>query len=275
MSRHKPSTSIAMKTSTVIRGLAAVGMLGLCQIGVAENRIESWRFDTETSPAAPDFTANTTANCQAIITPGEFTSGWVQNNPVFGGASGVWDLGSGGTITCQGLAGLIGGGGQERTFTVRVKQYNDGGIYGDPTRISVPGATVLSSNVTVVAAAYIGDWLVQETRWKVPAAVTSEALQIVGAQYGSLVDEVTVETAALVVTPPPAVLAIRRLGAGDNQIEISWPAAHGGMVLEANPNPSDSGGWAPVDAPVQTGNGNVFVVIAGNAAAQFYRLKQP
>ena len=67
----------------------------------------------------------------------------------------------------------------------------------------------------------------------------------------------------------------RQLGGGDKQIEISWPAAYGGMVLESNPDPNDSVGWAPVLANVQTNNGSAFVVIEGSATSRFYRLKQP
>lgn len=263
-----------MKTITVIQRLAVIGLFGLGQVAWADIKIESWRFDTGSSPALPELATNPSASCQALIAPGPFASGWVESSPVFGGARGVWDLGSTGTITCQGLSRLLGGSGQERVFTIRIKQYYDGGIYGESTVISVPGATVLSSNLSVAATAFIGDWLVQEVRWKVPAGVAAEALQIVGAPYGSLVDEVSVETSAMVVALPP-VLSIRQLGGGDKQIEISWPAAHGGMVLESNPDPNDSAGWAPVLANVQTNNESAFVVIEGSATSRFYRLKQP
>jgi hypothetical protein len=263
-----------MKTITAIQRLVVIGLFGLGSVTKAEIKIEAWRFDTGASSALPEVAPNPAASCQAVVVPGPFASGWVESSPVFGGARGVWDLGSTGTITCQGLSGLLGGSGQERVFTVRIKQYYDGGIYGESTGISVPGATVVSSNLSVVATAFIGDWLVQEVRWKVPAGVTSDALQIVGAPYGSLVDEVSVETSALAVTQPP-VLSIRQVSGGDKQIEISWPAAHGGMVLESNPNPHDSAGWAMVEAAVQTNNGTAFVVVEGSATSRFFRLKQP
>lgn len=251
--------------------------LGVLLSGVAANaaaKVETWHFNSSASPALPDLVTTPPASCQATIQPGDFASGWLDANPIFGSAQGVWDLGRLGTITCSGLGGLVGSAGQERACTVRVTQYNDGAIYNEISAVSVPGATLMSSSVTSGGAGALGDWVTQETHWRFPPTAAADVVQITSAYDGSLVDQVTVETAAVVALPPPQ-LSIRRVGAGGNQVEVSWPAEYSTMVLESNADASDPQGWVAVELPVETSAGVSSVTVAATGTAQFYRLKQP
>lgn len=234
-------------------------------------KVETWRFESDSSPATPEVVVNASGSCLATVTPGAFASGWVTSNPVFGSANGVWDLGRSGTVSCSGLTSLVGGAGSQRTVTVKVTQYRDGGIYYDPTEVAIAGGSIVSSNVTHSASGGFGDWVTQETSWQLPPNATTDTVQITGAYDGSLVDSVSLES-SLVALPPPQ-LSIR--SAGGNQVEVSWPAGYGGMVLESNATANDVGGWSPVGATVQTSGAVSFVTLEATNAAQFFRLKQP
>ena len=234
-------------------------------------KVEAWQFESDSSPAMPELVLNTAGSCLATVTPGEFASGYVTSNPVFGSASGVWDLGRSGTVSCSGLTGLIGGAGSQRTVTVKVIQYRDGGIYVDPTEVVIAGASMVSSNVTQTASGGFGDWVTQETHWQLPPSASADTVQITGADYGSLVDSVSLESA--VVALPPPQLTIR--SAGGNQVEVSWPAAYSGMVLESKSSASGSEDWSLVEATVQTSGAVSSVTLDATNTAQFFRLKQP
>src|SRR5436309_2110537 len=67
-----------------------------------------WQFVTGASPLAPDVSTGGTGTASATITPGQFSDGWLEENPVFGYANGVWDLGRSGTITLSNASGLAG-----------------------------------------------------------------------------------------------------------------------------------------------------------------------
>lgn len=237
----------------------------------AATKVEAWRFESGDSPAHPEFVTNPPGTCQATVTPGAFGSGWVSSNPIFGSANGVWDLGRLGTVSCGGLTSFVGGAGSQRTLTVKVTQYRDGGIYYSPTTVFVQGATVISSNVTFSASGGFGDWVTQETRWQLPSNATVDAVQITSAYDGSLVDGISLETS--LVTLPPAQLVIRSIE--NNQVEVSWPAGYSGMILESNGDASNALSWSSVGATVQTSGGVSSVTLDATNAAQFYRLKQP
>jgi len=253
-----------------LAGLLSFGFGGLCRAAVGEIKAQAWQFNSGDSPVIPEYVTNSSSHGVAVVSPGPFGSGWVAQDNLFAGATGVWDLGRNGTIACSGLAGLVGSPGQERVFTVKVKQYNDGAVYADRATVFVPGAALQNTTVTAMNSGTIGGWVTEETLWKAPAATTVDQLSIVSAYYGSLVDQVSVET-VLAALPPPT-LAIRRVG---NQVEVSWPSGFSGMVLESSSNLADAQSWSPVGAAVQTSGETSSVTLETQADAQFYRLKQP
>lgn len=280
MSKRILSTNI-LPMKNILNGTArafAVAALLTVGFGIANDaaagaiKVEVWQFNSGNAALPAELATNTTPQGTAVVTPGNFASGWLEQNPLFGSATGVWDLGQNGTIDCSGLASLIGGPGQERTVTIKVKQYNDGAMYADYATVFVPSATLQSSKVTAAGSGTLGAWYVEETRWKVSAAATVDAVTILGADYGTLVDQVSVEAAALVVLPQPK-LSIRALATGE--IEVSWPSAYNTMLLEASGDAADSQGWTPVSAPVQTSGEVSSVILEKQPGAKFYRLRQP
>lgn len=261
-----------MARGWLLTALLVTGISLVDHTAFGEIKAETWQFNSGASPIAPESVANSSNPGVAIVTPGPFGSGWIAQDNLFSGANGVWDLGRNGTIACSGLANLVGNPGQERVLTVKVKQYNDGAVYADRATVSVPGAALQQRTVTTAGVGTIGEWIIEETRWKTSAAATVDQVTIVSAYYGSLVDQVSVE-AAVVAVPPPT-LSIRRVGTG-NQVEVAWSAGFSGMVLESSADLNGTHSWAPVDAPVQTSGGISSVTLEMQAEGQFYRLKQP
>ena len=229
-----------------------------------------WKFDTSANPTLAEIWAASPA--QAVITPGQFASGWMSTNAILGSAQGIWDLGRRGTITLSNPSGLAGNLGQERLVTISVVQYQDGSIYNQLADISIPGASLVSSGTSTESVADIGDWVVAQTQWKVPAGASADFVQITSAYNGSLVNGVTVESTSASVSAPQ--LSIRPLGAG-NGVEISWPDSYTGWVLESTDNAADANGWTLVGGTVQTSGGLHFVQKDASDSARFYRLKQP
>lgn len=256
---------------SVIALLSTCGFV-LPPSAVAEGAIkaETWEFTSGNSPVIAEHVTNSAHQCVAVVSPGQFGSGWLaEDSGALGGVTGVWDLGRHGTIACNGISGLIGNPGQERVFTVKVKQLNDP-IYSDFATVFVTGAALQNAKIITNNSSTFGVWITQESRWKAPAVAAVDQVTIVSAYYGSLVDQVSVE-ASLVSVPAP-ILTIRQVG---NQIEVSWSSAFSGMALEATGNLQDAESWSLVEAPVQTSGGVSSVTLTPPADAQFYRLKQP
>ena len=261
-----------MAGSLRIALLSSIGLVATHNVlGLVEIKGELWQFNSGNSPVASEFVSNTTSHCVATVTPGQFGSGWLAvDNGALGGATGVWELGRNGVIACSGLSDLIGSSGTERSITIKVKQLHDM-MYSDLATVLVPGASLQSTKIITNEPSSFGVWVTEETQWQVNAATAVDQATIVGAYYGSAVDQVVMETVLSTVLPPPT-LAIRQVG---NQIEISWPATASDMVLEATGNLQNPESWAPVEAQVQTSGGVSFVLLTPLTGEEFYRLKQP
>lgn len=255
----------------------AISALVITSLGLlasqAEVRMQSWQFNSAASPVAAEVSTNALGGCTAIVVPGDFAEGWIASNPLLGSASGVWDLGRNGTITCQNLGAMIGGPTAERSFRVKVKQWRDGGIYLVSAGVSATGAVVEKTSTTFTpSGAGIGGWLTEETQWRVPAGSNVDSVQITSAYDGSLVDQVSIETTAAVVQLPPPELTIQRVG---DQLRIAWPAGYSTMQLQSSADLQDAHGWTAVDAPIQVSGGTASVTVNTDGSTRFYRLKQP
>jgi hypothetical protein len=235
-----------------------------------------WRFTTSANPAAPDTTTGVAGVAQATVTPGFMASSWV--NSILS-ADGVWDLGNQGRVTLTSPAGLVGPSAQAREFTVRVVQFYDGIIYNERTTVSVPGATLIGTTETTLApGGNLGDWLAQETRWEVAAETAVNSIVISGAageRKGSVIDSVAVQSRFATGLTSGAQLAIRKIGANNSEVQITWSADYAGMVLESADSVGGSVTWATVNQAPQLSGNTYSVTLDAVSAAKFYRLKQP
>src|ERR1035438_4111134 len=120
------------RTTVVLAVLAAIAT-SVWSAQASSGVSYQWQFGSSANPAAPDVSPGGAGPAQATIAPGAFASGWMADNAIMGGAQGIWDLGRNGTIILSNPAGLVGDSGQIRLFTIRVVQYQDGGIYSELT----------------------------------------------------------------------------------------------------------------------------------------------
>jgi hypothetical protein len=266
-----------LNQTTLTAMAAGVGLLLCLSMSASAGTTNEWLFKTSANSVSP---LGSGSGGIATIAPGAYSSGWLGQNDVFGSAKGVWDLGRSGTITLNSPSGLAGTSGQVRVFTVKVVEWNDGGIYDEPTKVSVPGAKCISTNIDAAAAANlnsttsVGEWIVNETQWRAEAGTPVNSAVITSANLGSVVNQVVVESSATIITKPSPQLTIQLIGsAGNQQAMISWPTNLGSKVLESTSNLNDPQSWTPVQADVQTA-GNVNSVTVGTGdAMRFYRLE--
>jgi len=262
-----------MKT-TMNRILTVCLALGAAAAGAtAQSAQRNWEFTTGDSPAM-----SASGGGEAVLAPGDFASGWIESDAIFGGATGIWDLGRKGKITLSDSNLLASAPGQSREITVRVTQWVDGGIYADYADVVVPGAVLGTFDGRVVRLGTIGNWVVDETLWIVDAGVTLDSVLVTGALSGSLVDSVSVEVSASIVDPAPT-LVVRRLAGEPSRVELSWSSAANEWVLQGSDNLSAGGtnavSWQAVAEPVTVAGQRHATVIDATYGARFFRLSKP
>jgi hypothetical protein len=234
-----------------------------------------WTFDSNDTPAVP-VGGPLGSSVQAVFVPGEFSMGWLSGSPLFGAGSGLWDLGREGTITVENMTALLGEPTVSRTFSVRVVQWVDSGIYTVPAQVSIPGAVRISRTdsplgpVTEGSAGATG-WIIEETQWRVPPGVVAGALKVTSAHDGSIIDSLAIEAAP--AAPVDLILSIQPAAGDPGSIELSWPESAGSATIESF-NPAASTDWSPlVTAPSVVG-GRYQVTVRAGDAAQLFRLRR-
>jgi hypothetical protein len=200
----------------------------------------------------------------ATVTPGEFGSGWIAEMPMLpGGAGGYWDLGKNGTVTLH-LAQKLQG-----TFRVKVAQWWDGTVYGGFAEVTTAGATAATSTANIERLGSLGGWVVDETAWTTEGA-GADTIVVTAGTTGAVIDSIVVEHAMVAAAAP--VLRIRAEG---GQVVLSWPVSASGMVLETADSFEGSPEWQAIETQVQVSSETCTVTLPADAAAKFYRLRQP
>lgn len=263
-----------MKTTmnqTIINRIATVWLaFAAVTAGAATTSVQRfWEFPTSANPAV-----SVSGGGRAVLAPGDFASGWIESDGMFGGATGVWDLGLRGTITMSDSNLLSAGVGQRREITVRVSQWLDGGIYAEFAQVAVPGAELATFDGSLTRLGTIGGWVEDQTVWVASAGTPTETVVVTGAASGTLVDDVSVEVTTVIVDVVP-VLVIRRLAGGVNQVELSWSSAATDWVLQANDSVTDAAGWQAIEAPVSVAGERHSAVLDATGMARFFRLSKP
>src|SRR5215204_4497229 len=130
------SRRMRTKTTPMQKQLNRIALAAGILLAAAGARAESnqWAFATSANPALA-----AGGGATATIAPGPFSTAWINNNAILGSASGVWDLGQMGNITIANTAGTTNA---QRSFTVKVTQWYDGGIFNSNAAVSLPGATL-------------------------------------------------------------------------------------------------------------------------------------
>ena len=288
-SRMKDQRPMNTTTSRWVATLVALGGLAGGFSGAADLPASSvggspvtsvarleWRFDSQTLNAAPEVVRNAALGALGAVAPGRLSSGWHRQIAAFGSVkTGYWDLGQGGKITLS-VPARAGAATGTRTITVRVCQWNDGVIYSAVTSVSVAGGTLVASQIlNDTPGPVIGNWIVFQTDWEVPAGASPTAIEVVGAAGGSLVDGVSVETttSAGPIVDLSVLLSIARSASDASMVEVSWPAGIGAVTLESTTSLNNPVSWEPVTAEVQPRGERSFVAVkASEMTHRVFRL---
>lgn len=258
--------------NTMIQRMTAVAVavcgLFLATTARADATRQEWRFDANSNPATPEVCDPPGATSRATITTGDFSGGWQSQLPGLGSATGFWDLGSRGRIVMPVSTGTPDGA---KTIRVRVTQWADGGIFSIRAAVSVAGATHTGDRRVATETGTLGGWETDESEWLLPDGQTAGELTITGALNGTLVDSVAVIAEAPGVS---VMLSIRRINPENDQVELSWPAAVTGFLLEGTANLT-APDWQPVSGAPQVVGDRRLLTTAAGGSAKFFRLRKP
>lgn len=182
-----------------------------CWRGLPNSTFQQWAFsaadDATNIPA--ELVTNVFGNPQASVIAGDFSSGYFDTDPFIGSVQGIWDLGRYGTMTLNVSNNPALTAGAYTYVQVQVAQFQDGFIYSSNAAVSLAGGTLLSEQQQLlVTNSFGGQWIVQKTLWRLPApAPSAVAVVLTGGYYGSLIDQVVVETLSLDFPTPSDITA--------------------------------------------------------------------
>jgi len=208
----KSNTCVMLVCSAMVLASAACawGMTDLAVPpwrGEAGSTYQEWQFNADADPAAPDVIINPYGGACADITVGMFGSGWWDQLPGLGNATGYWDIGGeGGQIVID-----IDNRPLELPYKeiwVQVISFVD--ITQAPI-VDVPGAILLESEEFVVEQVSTGgDWILSLTKWRLePNPPHERIILTANPAWGTVIDFVAVDT---ICVPEPASLLLLSLG---------------------------------------------------------------
>jgi len=162
-----------------------------------------WSFDDDDNPALPETDNNPYGTAEATITVGDFGEGWLDTVP-FGSQTGIWDMGREGTIVLD-----I----PNRPEALPYKEiwlqvtYYDSPTY--PPVVTIPGASLISEQTLLVEEDSPGDWLLDQSVWRMEPNPSSEQIILTADWYGSTIDQIVVDTICI---PEPGTAIILAVG---------------------------------------------------------------
>lgn len=169
---------------------------------------QHWTFSTDANPAAPEVVRNAYGDPIAVISVGEMGIGWVDVDiPSYGSMTGVWDLGSCGTIDLYipNRPAL----GPYKDVWVQVTYLVD--PFEEPL-VDVPGAELIGEPESQVVEELpgFGQWVCAVSKWRIYPNPDNEVVQIVAGGFGSVIDQIVVDTKCV---PEPSAFVSLLAGA--------------------------------------------------------------
>lgn len=169
---------------------------------------QHWTFSTDANPAAPEVERNSYGDPTATITVGDLGIGWVDVDiPSYGSMSGVWDLGISGTIDLyipnRPTPGPYKDVWVQVTYLVEP--------FGQP-EVNVVGAELICEPESQVVEELpgFGQWICAVSKWRIYPNPDSEIVQITAGGFGSVIDQIVVDTKCV---PEPSALVSLLAGA--------------------------------------------------------------
>jgi len=159
---------------------------------------QTWRFDDADQTAiAPETVNNANGGPTAEILIGPFGDGWNDTLPGFGCRQGMWELGQSGAIILT-VPNAAGSPVSYKYLHVQITQWQDGGLYSDLA--TVAGGILVSRETNTVETVPFGSWVTEKWVLSITPCPASETITITGGEFGSLIDQVVVDT---LCTEPP------------------------------------------------------------------------
>lgn len=165
--------------------------------GEERTTYQHWTFDTNNNPAIPEVNDNDYGTATATVTPNKFGSGWLDQLPGLGSQNGYWDLGgyrdpcsTGGKIVLEidnePKTGFL------KEIWIQVTYFND---LTEAPFIQVPGAALVKEETyTVEEVDTGGEWLLDQSIWRIVPTPSHETIIVQSGQNGCVIDQIVVDT---------------------------------------------------------------------------------
>jgi len=167
--------------------------------------LQEWTFDDDDNPAPPENIRNEYGEAAALITVGDLGEGWLHSLPGLGTQTGLWDLGSGGTIVLE-----IDNRDEPLPYKeiwLQVTYYMD---ISQPPIVDVPGATFLGGETVIVEESGIGGWYLDLSKWRMEPNPSHETIILTAdPSWGAVIDQIVVNTICI---PEPVSLGLLAFG---------------------------------------------------------------
>jgi hypothetical protein len=234
-----------------------------CWRGMSGSTFQQWSFGISNNPATlvAELVTNAYGVPQAGIVFGSFSSGYIDQDAFLGCVQGIWDLGRNGTMTLNIPNRPSGSTNSFKYVQVQVTQYRNFGIYTNNAAITITNGTRVSQQQQLLLTNNIGgQWVVENTVWRVAPSPASEEVVITGGANGSLIDQVVVDTLSLDFPTPTDITVNADLGQCSKS-NVTWtvPAIDGCVVTNVVSTPASGstfpGGTNLVTYVVMDGEG--------------------
>jgi hypothetical protein len=170
---------------------------------------QQWIFLTGANLAAPDQVDNPYGDPTATMIVGDMGVGWIDVDQfgTYGSRTGLWDLGSAGTIDLD--IPNRPGGGAYKDIWVQVTYFV--GMFDAP-EVSIAGAQQLEGwdSRVVEQVDDFDAWHCAVSKWRITPNPDSEVVRITASGLGSVIDQVVVDTKCV---PEPSCIVSLLAGA--------------------------------------------------------------
>ena len=236
-----------------------------CWRGLPNSTFQQWAFSVANDPSSvpAERVTNSFGTPTASLALGAFSEGYIDADPYFGPVQGIWDLGQYGTLTLN-IPNQSGASTNSCKYVqVQVTQYKDGSIYSSNAVVSIAGGTRISQQqVTNLTASYGGVWVVEKTLWRLTPSPATESVVLTGAYFGSLIDQVVVDTLDVDYATPANIVATANAGlCGKTNVTWIMPTVDGCVVTNVTSTPPSGStfvvGTTPVTYVAKDGEGGV------------------
>lgn len=249
-----------------------------CWRGIPGSTFQHWAFGSSNNPAAiiPDLATNVHGVSTAAISPGAFSSGYIETDAFLGCRQGIWDLGEEGTMTLSIPDSVSVSPGSYRYVQVAVTQFRDG-IYNQNASVAVTTGSLMSQKQeSIETNGFGGQWIVHKSVWRIAPGSGLDQVILTAGTNGSLIDQIVIDTLPVNLTAPTDILASADAGhCGKSNVVWTVPAVDGCVITNVTCVPASgsafSVGTTPVSCTVFDGEGgshvfNFTVTIADNEA---------